>query len=148
MKIVINKCFGGFGLSPLATKKIADRKGLECYFFAIIFEPYKYKRLTLKEANSQFVWVAFSVPNPGDYNLNVRDEDGLYRGANMRAAKISLDFENRDDPDLVAVVEELGELANTRFSQLKVVEIPDGTEWEIDEYDGMETVHEKHRSWG
>jgi hypothetical protein len=28
-----------------------------------------------------------------------------------------------------------------------VVEIPDGVEWEIAEYDGLEWVAEKHRTW-
>lgn len=54
----------------------------------------------------------------------------------------------RADPDLVAVIEELGAKANGRHADLKVVEIPDGIEWEIDEYDGIETIHEIHRSWG
>jgi hypothetical protein len=54
----------------------------------------------------------------------------------------------RDDPDLVAVIEELGPLANGRFARLKVVEIPDDVEWEIDDYDGDEWVAEKHRRWG
>ena len=31
MKIVINRCYGGFGLSPKATKMIMERKGLNCY---------------------------------------------------------------------------------------------------------------------
>ena len=26
-------------------------------------------------------------------------------------------------------------------------EIPDDVEWEIDDYDGIETIHEVHRSW-
>ena len=43
--------------------------------------------------------------------------------------------------------ETLGEKANTRFSDLKIVEIPDGVDYEIDEYDGIESIHEKHRSW-
>jgi len=30
---------------------------------------------------------------------------------------------------------------------LKIVDIPDGVEWEIEEYDGMEWVAEKHRTW-
>jgi hypothetical protein len=53
----------------------------------------------------------------------------------------------RDDPDLVRVVEEMGERANSKFAKLKVVEIPDGVEWEIDEYDGCEWIAEKHRRW-
>lgn len=54
---------------------------------------------------------------------------------------------NRDDPLLVQVVEELGEEANDRFSELKVVEIPDDVEWLISEYDGWEHICEAHRTW-
>lgn len=53
----------------------------------------------------------------------------------------------RDDEALVRVVELLGERANSRFSELKIVEIPDDVEWTIQEYDGMEWVAEKHRTW-
>ena len=53
----------------------------------------------------------------------------------------------RDDPDLINVVEKLGESANGDFANLEIVEIPDDVEWEIDEYDGMESVDEVHRSW-
>lgn len=53
----------------------------------------------------------------------------------------------RNDPNLVKVVESLGEEANGQFSRLKVVEIPDDIEWFIDDYDGVETIHEKHRIW-
>jgi hypothetical protein len=45
-------------------------------------------------------------------------------------------------------VEDLGDKASNWAAKLEVVEIPDGVEWEIDEYDGIETVDEKHRSWG
>jgi hypothetical protein len=55
---------------------------------------------------------------------------------------------NRSDPILVRVVEEMGSKANGNFAELKVVEIPDGVQYEIDEYDGMESIHEVHRSWG
>ena len=54
----------------------------------------------------------------------------------------------RNDPDLVKVVELLGEECNTRFSNLIVIEIPDDVEWVIEEYDGNEWVSEKHRTWG
>ena len=53
----------------------------------------------------------------------------------------------RSDPMLVQVVEQLGLKANSRLAQLKVVEIPDAIEWSIEEYDGMESVHEAHRIW-
>lgn len=54
----------------------------------------------------------------------------------------------RSDPMLLQVVEELGAKAAGKGSQLKVVEIPDGVEWEIiQEEDGEEYVAEKHRRW-
>ena len=46
---------------------------------------------------------------------------------------------SRDDPFLVQVVEELGKEANNG-SNLQIVELPAGTLYRIDEYDGMETV--------
>lgn len=54
---------------------------------------------------------------------------------------------NREDPDLVRVVEELGERANGRCARLYIAEIPDDVDWEVDEYDGNETIHEVHRTW-
>lgn len=46
----------------------------------------------------------------------------------------------RHDPVLVQVVEQLGERANTRFSQLEIAEV--SGPYRIDEYDGSETVVE------
>jgi hypothetical protein len=54
---------------------------------------------------------------------------------------------DRTDPKLVQVVEELGSAASGEWAELKVIEIPDGIEWEILSNGGFETVHEKHRSW-
>lgn len=53
----------------------------------------------------------------------------------------------RDDPYLIQTIRELGEAANSRFCTLKIVEIPAEVEWEIGEYDGLEWVAEKHRTW-
>ena len=44
-------------------------------------------------------------------------------------------------------MKKLGNKANGTCSELKIVEIPDGIEFELSEYDGLETVEEKHRSW-
>jgi len=54
---------------------------------------------------------------------------------------------SRDDPLLLRVVEELGDLSHGPHAKLRVVEVPDGVAWEIDDYDGNETVAEKHRTW-
>ena len=53
----------------------------------------------------------------------------------------------RDDPILVRVVETLGEKANTEYAYLKVVKIPLDVKWYISDYDGIEEIHECHRSW-
>lgn len=48
-------------------------------------------------------------------------------------------FLRRHDPDLVAVVEALGKEVNGTFSRLAIEEI-DGDMYNIEEYDGKETV--------
>lgn len=51
----------------------------------------------------------------------------------------------RNDPRLVDVVEKLGIEAGTKYSSLLIVEIPDDMPYYIEEYDGLETIHEQHR---
>lgn len=46
----------------------------------------------------------------------------------------------RHDRALVQAVEELGELADTKYSDLRIREVPDGARYRIDEYDGFESV--------
>ena len=55
--------------------------------------------------------------------------------------------EDRSNSDLIDVVEKLGEKANGTHAQLEIVDIPDDVEYEIDDYDGIESIHEKHRTW-
>jgi len=55
---------------------------------------------------------------------------------------------DRKDSDLIAVVQELGEDANTEYTELKIVEIPDNIDWEIIENDdGSEMIAEKGHIW-
>lgn len=46
----------------------------------------------------------------------------------------------RTDPVLVQVVEELGEKANDRYSDLQIADLAPGTRYYIDEYDGQESI--------
>ena len=139
MEIVINKCYGGFGLSPLAVSKIAERKGRKCFFYTHEYNPERYGAISLAEAQKSHKLVfAFDAKDPDE--------------GNEWWSKHYLDYgsgrSNRTDADLIAVVRELGKKANGAHAELVIVEIPDGVEYEIDEYDGVEIVHEAHRSWG
>ena len=90
MKVVINDCHGGFGLSDAALNEYKIRKG-------------------------------------------ITDENFLYYNI------------PRDCPVLVEMVEQ-GDAGGV-YSDLKIVEIPDDVNWYIEEYDGLEHVAERHRTW-
>lgn len=86
----------------------------------------------------------------GGYNSSIVNEVvNLYRSLKGDS---TLDWSEiarvaRNDPTLIEVVETLKDKANY-CSDLKIVEIPDDVEWQIEEYDGWEWVAEKHRTWG
>ena len=53
---------------------------------------------------------------------------------------ISDDEIDRADPFLAQVVEELGKEANNGYADIRIREIPVGTKYRIEEYDGRESV--------
>jgi hypothetical protein len=77
-------------------------------------------------------------------------EDAITRYMEL-TGQIERDFHHRDiprdDPYLVQVVRELGDLASGCHAKLKIVEIPGDVSWHIAEYDGSEWVAEDHRTW-
>lgn len=150
MKIAINKCYGGFSLSPLAVQEIAKAKGKPCYFFKYTILSREYTPISLEEADKALLWCAFTVPNPQDYKLHERDPDGSFTSANNRNNQIMIDPrpDNRADPILIHVIETLGDKANGSCAMIKIIEIPDGIQWEIGEYDGLEHIDEVHQTWG
>ena len=153
-KVVINTCFGGFSLSPLAVKRMAELKGKKCYFFEDSFSGSE--RITKKvpiEKLSGIFWSAYTIPNPDE----VLDDEKHWHDMskkekaehNKKYNEISLDTRPSDREDflLIQVVEELGKRANGRCANLKIVKIPNDAEYEISEYDGNEHIAEKHRKW-
>lgn len=54
---------------------------------------------------------------------------------------------DRNDQDLVIVVESMGERSWGDHSELMVVDIPNDVKWQIKSYDGLEHVAEVHRTW-
>lgn len=135
MKIAINNCYGGFSLSIAGVRRYAELKGKTAYFFTgygsyIPIPPEE------EEATGIF-FTAFDTP---DIEL-ITGEKGDDHYIPSRP-------EGRTDPDLIKVIEELGsEKASGACAKIKIVEIPDDVAWEIDDYDGIESIHEVHRSW-
>lgn len=150
MKIVINKCYGGFSLSPRAVARLAELNGQKAYFFVGNFSQPK-KLVPVEEVTGLF-WGAYNTPNPSPNPspaawLEMPLKDRKASNARCSAETLSQRPDVRHDSKLVQVVEELGEAADGMCAELAVIEIPDGVEYEIEEYDGMESIHEKHRSW-
>lgn len=146
MKIVINSCFGGFGLSHEGILAFLLRKQIDVWPEKLKSTtiPWRYWLVPLKERTVTF------DENGFDYNWDRMTNEEHFT-ANEQYSKQIWDKEHdipRDDPDLVAVVNELGEGVNDSYANLLVVEIPDGVEWVIEEYDGFEHIAEKHRVWG
>lgn len=137
MKIVVNRCFGGFSLSKEAVELFYKRKGKTAYHFKYQGNYTNRTYLPLKKYDSEWFSTSFDVPNPNDF-----DQDVLWKDHFLTNRP-----ENRTDEDLIYVVEKLGEKANGSCASLEVIEIPDDVNWEIDDYDGNESIHEQHRRW-
>lgn len=115
-KIVVNGCFGGFGLSEAAVARYAEIVGITLY--------------PRTEDIGYTSW--YRVP-PEEY-------DAIDALEAKNDAYFSVYEIDRTDPALVQVVEELGEAANGDHAALYIVELEPGTRYRIDEYDGREFV--------
>jgi hypothetical protein len=105
-KIVLNGCYGGFGLSQLALKRLIELGWEEVPSHA-------------RTNNSKLEVI---INSQGEYYVNDHAS------------------EFRTHPDVIKVVEELGEKANSSHAALYIEEIPIENDWEIDEYDGVESL--------
>ena len=141
IKVVINKCHGGFGLSHEAVLLYLDRSGRQVWV----------------EENDKFggliPFTYYLVPpeqriegDPDNWHEMTLAERQAHNAAYSDTVFQDRDLA-RDDPALVAVVQELGAKADGRHAELKVVEIPNDVNWYIEEYDGCEWVAERHRTW-
>lgn len=135
MKIVINTCYGGFGLSEKAMKEYFRIKGWSLYID--------------KDNNYTIYW---KVPveervKKIDWNKSTQEERIAYNKKYSEQTFYEGDVA-RNDKDLILAIETVGiEKSGDKYSELKIVEVPDDVEWTIEEYDGMERIAEKHRTW-
>lgn len=146
MKVVINVCFGGFSVSLAAARHMAaagsERARAEVAEYEKELEAFKYyithgampkgsDAHGFRESSFDICVRYNTLPTFHGYGY-VTGMDGAYE---------------RADPLLVSAVEQLGKKAGGEYAELRIVEIPDGIEYEIDEYKGNETIHEAHRTW-
>lgn len=146
MKVAINACFGGFSISPKAIKWMADKQGRPCYLFRFSYDDSPkpkgvYKRVTEEEAENSIMVNAYDVDDPVEIAENSNNNDWF------NEHYLSARPDDRTDPLLIECIEALGEEASGSCAELKIVEIPDGTDYEIEEYDGNEHIAEKHQTW-
>jgi len=150
-EVVINACYGGFGLSHEAIMLYAKLKGIKLYVGLDEFSKKIYKVRTVKELLKKSIMGLgvhyFTVPPKKYYNLEkkIKKEGRNYKELNeWYFHERDID---RDDPILIKVVKKLKKKANGGCAELKIVEIPDNIEYQIEEYDGYEHIAEAHRTW-
>lgn len=141
-KIILNKDYGGFGVSPEGYRRYAEKKGLDLFFYEFKSERDENGRLHAVYKKISPLWGLLTFAFTEDFGDEIRGDAEIEEAFK---AHLSLSEDHRDDPVLVEVVEELGDQANTPYSNLKVVEIPDDVaeDYVIDNYDGCETLHKR-----
>lgn len=142
MELLINRCWGGFGVSPRTLWHTAQLKEITIfpYLDELHFGPNGEISRTFTKISdinsikrSLTTDVTFLQKNPGKDILNgdVQQFDPWDFYPN----------DHRSDKELIAAVKADGELANTPYNKPRVVIIPDGFDYKIDDYDGMESVY-------
>lgn len=149
MKIVINSCYGGFSLSSeallwmyergakyLATpvdkywppeRRVRDADRVTGYEHCL--KEWREYLSTPKRTRREPVFLIAFTPDEKFVLSGCRD---IERNAAL----------------LIECIQELGKKANGSCASLKIVTIPDGTDYVIEEHDGLEHVAEKHETWG
>lgn len=133
MKVVINSCYGGFGLSTQAVKRYLELCGKQLYIYKMtkhkaLDDVWEFKKIDSVKDRYDILVTYYTTEDQGevlnDWPSNI-----------FHIHEIP-----RNDKHLVQVVEELGKNASTKFSYLEVVEVENGRWFRIDEYDGYEGI--------
>lgn len=151
MKVAINTQYGGYRLSQKAFIALLRKKGYDelCFYkyeesySPLIFKANKISEQEYLESEISNIKKLIAPEDFGD-EISIQGDNSMFCNLCLYQDYF---LEDRTDEDLIEVIEELGEEASTNVSTLKVVEIPDDVEFEINDYDGIESVHEKHRVW-
>ena len=122
-KIIINRCYGGFSVNDDVAK-------------------------LLKLDGVKVTFAGEYYPDGVIIKSNVSKNHHYFDNEDFGIIDDNYD-KWRADERLIKAIETIGEDKSYRddISEIEIIENPDDVEWEIDDYDGIETIHEKHRSW-
>ena len=135
-KVVVNSCWGGFGISKAGMLRYAELKDITLYP-----EPSQFGMMTYYTVPAEQ-----RVLSPEQWQAATTEQRMANNDAYSKQTIHCSDIP-RDDPALVQVVEELGNDAADRHAELRIAAVPDDVKWTIEEYDGKEWVAEVHRTW-
>lgn len=142
MEVAFNNCFGGFGLSCKALTEFARKKGIKLTW---------YNQTGYAHNNNEEYIRISGIPKDNSFSLTPLKKDC---GEKINKLDNGLfyypDFDStgsRSDIDLIETIEKLGEEANGLCASLSITEIPNGASFEIDEYDGNESIVPPRQSW-
>jgi hypothetical protein len=136
-EIVINNCFGGFGLSYAGVMKYAELAGIQVFGYADDWTDGYSMNAPVVRASSSSPSVIYWLTN--DLGDVITRDDLNNRGEWFHDRDIP-----RDDPNLIKVVRMLKKKANGTCASLVIKKIPNDVNWQIEEYDGNEHIAEQH----
>lgn len=124
MKIAINSDYGGFSLSDEVAK-------------------------ILREKGVKITFVGENYSDGSGPKQKLFCEDGSHYLSNEDFGIVDNNYYKwRADPRLIEAIEQIGwDKSSARFSKIRIVNIPDDVDWDITEYDGIETIEEVHNKW-
>ncbi|EAH0630404.1 hypothetical protein D3H27_13425, partial [Listeria monocytogenes] len=110
MKIVLNKCFGGFALSHVAYLYLCELKGIDVHAYLVDNkdDTFHFKKIDKSYKNSnalERVWYLKKELPKMELSVQVNWDF-------LEHIDLDLDGANRANPDLIKTVEIFGEAAN------------------------------------
>lgn len=153
-KVVINKCFGDFEVSDkIAIQIYKEENHLDKIFIyisqSLFDDEFRYLDLKYLIFNSDDNNIINRIFNKYDIYLS---KEYLGEIINNKDELIPLEYLitgiSRENKDLIHYIEELGsKKCSGNNAELKIVEIPDDVQYYIKNTDGIEVIHEIHRTW-
>ena len=136
VKVAVCRGIGGFHLTHTAIVELARRKGWNLWWKMEDLYYQFYGGMTWE----QIIEDHGGHEPSGILNYYIDYVDEIYRENSWFLPHI--DHQYRTDPDLISVIEEIGQ------EDIHIIEVPDDVDWYIEECEtGYEIIRERHRTW-